>query len=121
LIGLARDGSRREFGPYEATMGSGSSAFALDRIVPNPLLIRDAAGATIRFRIPTPGGKVRLGLFDVAGRHLRDLVDGPLDPGAHSLAWDTRDAGGVRLPSGCYFFRLQAGYHLAERRFLLLR
>ncbi|HEX7879524.1 MAG TPA: hypothetical protein VF720_08945, partial [Candidatus Eisenbacteria bacterium] len=39
-------------------------------------------------------GPVRLEVFDVTGRLVRRVFDGPLDPGPHEFAWDGRAADG---------------------------
>jgi hypothetical protein len=75
---------------------------------PNPSL-----GPTmLRLRLPA-ATRVRLGLYDVAGRLVRTLVDGSLDAGDHTLAWDGRDDGGRAVTGGLYFARLDAA---GERR-----
>ena len=42
-------------------------------------------------------------VYDVMGRRVRTLVDGQLRAGATDLAWDGRDAAGVRAGSGLHF------------------
>ncbi len=49
---------------------------------------------------------VRLDVFDVTGRRVRTLVDGPLPPGEFEVAWDRRGDGGQRVAAGVYFARL---------------
>jgi hypothetical protein len=48
-------------------------------------------------------------VYDVAGRLVHVLVQGPLPAGEHRFEWQARDARGAPLPSGIYFLRLQAG------------
>jgi len=78
---------------------------------PNPF----DASTTIRFVLPD-SRRVRLGVFDVAGRRVASLVDGVRGPGAHSVAW-TPGA----LPSGVYFYRLEAGDLSRTLRMLRIR
>lgn len=66
---------------------------------PNPL----NPNTTIRFSLPRHE-YVTLKLFDVLGREVATLVDRELNPGEHSILFDATD-----LPSGVYFYHLQAG------------
>ena len=51
-------------------------------------------------------GRVRLGIYDAAGREVSVLVDRDEEPGLHAVRWDGTGARGVRLPAGVYFGRL---------------
>ena len=70
------------------------------------LVSRPRAGsANLRFALQREE-PVRLDIFDVAGRHLATLVDGPRAPGDHEVAWDgTTGSGPAR--AGVYFARLR--------------
>ena len=59
------------------------------------------------FTVPQ-GAHVSLVIYDVAGRMVRDLVDGSLPAGRHSAAWDRRDRSGRAVPAGLYLVRLAA-------------
>ena len=75
---------------------------ALHPAQPNPFTYR----TSVHFDLPM-GGCVRLEITDVAGRHVRTLVNGTLAPGAHVSEWDGRGDGGG-LSAGIYFARLEA-------------
>ncbi len=66
---------------------------------PNPF----REGSTVRFRLPQ-AMRVRLGLYDLAGREVARLVDGEQGAGEHAVGFDGRG-----LASGVYYYRLQAG------------
>ncbi len=91
-----------------AVSGPASSpgAVALLEAVPNPFRSR----AQIAFDAPPAGdaARVELAVFDAAGRLVRTLVDGPVAPGRHTIAWDGRTARS-EAPAGVYFLRLAAG------------
>ncbi len=53
-------------------------------------------------------GRVRLGIFDLRGRLVRDLVEDALPAGRHEVRWDGRDADGRETASGVYLCRLEA-------------
>lgn len=59
---------------------------------------------------------VRIAIFDVAGRLVEDLVNESKGAGEYVVEWD---AG--RLPSGVYFYRMQAGDQTIVRRATLLK
>jgi flagellar hook capping protein FlgD len=82
----------------------GPPGFAFRRPGPNP-----ARGATmLRFSLPGEAG-VRLAIYDVAGRRVRELVSGTRPAGEHAVGWDLRDEGGQAVAAGTYFARLEAG------------
>ena len=87
----------------EPVEGAFPAVFALGRVTPNPLL----AQARIGLDLPV-ASRVRFEVLDVAGRVVRTLVDGPIAPGRHSLAWDGTDAAGRELSPGIYFLRMAA-------------
>lgn len=49
---------------------------------------------------------VSLSVYDVSGRRVAALHEGPLAAGEHSLRWDGRDARGASTPPGLYLARL---------------
>ena len=71
--------------------------------VPNPF----NPATSIRFSLPRETS-VSLRVYDVAGRLVRVLVDGPLPAGAHSFRWNGRTDLDRNVASGVYFARLQA-------------
>jgi hypothetical protein len=73
-------------------------------IAPNPFNERTG----IRFTLASPQDVVRVGVFDVAGRLIRDVFSGPLAAGAHQCQWDGLDARGRKSAVGIYFIRVQA-------------
>jgi hypothetical protein len=75
--------------------------------VPNPF----NPSTTIRYDMPAGGGAVTLRIYDVAGRLVRTLVDGPQAAGQKTVTWNGKDDRGRSVVSGVYFYRLEApGY-----------
>jgi hypothetical protein len=70
---------------------------------PNPF----AGETTISFRAPDGGGRTELSIYDVAGRLVRKMVDGSLEPGRRSVVWDGTDSRGVGVASGVYYCRMR--------------
>jgi hypothetical protein len=92
--------------------------FALDQNHPNPF----NPSTTITFSVPGPAsGRTTLRIFNVLGQKVRTLVDGTLEPGAHTAAWDGRDDAGRPASSGIYFYTLRYGRHSRSRKMVLLR
>jgi len=65
--------------------------------------------------------RVRLALFDTAGRRVRTLVDEEMEAGDHFTLWDGRGSRGEALASGIYFARLEAGGDPVVRKVVRLR
>src|SRR5262245_21210161 len=86
-----------------ADHGSGRPRDAtLSQNTPNPFTAR----TTIGFTLPH-AGRVRLGVFDLAGRRVRSLSEGDLAAGRHEVPWDGRDDGGRPVRAGRYLYRLE--------------
>jgi surface protein len=69
---------------------------------------------TIRYAVPK-AAKVAIRLYDVLGRKVQTLVEGPAT-GRTELQWDVSG-----LPSGTYFLRLQAGSEVKTQRLTIVR
>ena len=83
---------------------------------PNP-----ATGSTsLRFDLPA-AGSVRLGIYDLDGSLVRNLVDEVRPAGPQSVLWNGRDAAGNLAPSGVYFYRLRAGQDAPSGKLVLTR
>ena len=78
---------------------------------PNP--VRDAARLTYLLPADLP---VRLAIFDVGGREVRELVRGWESAGEHRSLWKTSG-----VPAGVYFCRLRAGGISTTRRIVVRR
>ena len=90
--------------------------FSLGQNYPNPF----NASTHIDFSLAAPSHVV-LALFDASGQRVRTLVDGPRQAGSHTVSWNGRNAGGISLASGVYFYRLQTDRSTQVRRLILLK
>ncbi|MFN0152128.1 MAG: FlgD immunoglobulin-like domain containing protein [bacterium] len=71
---------------------------------PNPTTGR----TTIRFAVPAnTDGAARLRVYDTSGRLVDELWNAPAAGGVHEVAWEGRDARGVRVSPGVYLLRLE--------------
>jgi hypothetical protein len=75
---------------------------------------------TLRFDLPE-AGRVRLEVYDVAGRLVRVLVDGERAAGSNEVVWDGRDDGGKAVGSGTYLARLSFNGRMETVRMGLVR
>jgi hypothetical protein len=85
------------------------------RAAPDPA----RSNVELRFALSAPA-HVRLTVCDVAGRRVRELLDGPLAAGEQVIAWDGRGDDGSRLRPGAYFAVLREGDRVVTRRMALL-
>jgi hypothetical protein len=83
---------------------------------PNPFNPR----TSLRFDLPRAGA-VNLGIFDLAGRRVRTLLDASLTEGRHEVTWDGLDASGRGTCSGSYIARLEFGGACETIRVSLVR
>ena len=63
---------------------------------------------------------VTLGIYDVAGRRVRELVSTTRGPGDHVDTWDGIDGNGRQVRAGVYFARMVAGQQAVSRNFVVL-
>ncbi len=65
---------------------------------------------------------VRLAAFDLAGRRVRRLIDGPLHgPERHHVLWDGTDDAGRPVGVGVYFIQLDVEGERISRKVMILR
>ncbi len=91
-------------------------AYSLSQNYPNPF----NPTTVIRFVVPSSpkgqAGFVSLIVYDVLGRKVATLVDGPESAGQHTVVFN-----GSNLASGVYIYRIRAGNFTATRKMLLLK
>jgi len=61
----------------------------------------------VEFNLPV-SGLVKIGVYDIRGRLVGNVVNEARAAGQHSVPWNTRDASGNRLAPGFYFMVLDA-------------
>jgi hypothetical protein len=87
------------------------SEFRLEQNYPNPF----NSNSEITYQV-SDIRYVRLVVYDVLGREVTTLVDGPHTPGSYSVRFDA-----TNLASGIYFYRITAGSFISTRKMLLLK
>ncbi len=64
---------------------------------------------------------VRLAIYDVRGRMVKNLENKALAPGEHLRTWDSTDDAGRKVSSGVYFYRLDSAGTERTGRLILTR
>lgn len=120
ILGLGDPTARVVLPPPDVPTGSDTDlgSLRLDlAAAPNPCV----GSTSIRYALPQ-GAAVDLAVFDVAGRRVRTLVRGAVEPvGIRGSVWDGRDDRGHAVASGAYFLRLRAGGVQRSMRLVRLR
>jgi len=91
---------------------------ALSFSAPRPNPARQAT----RFDLVLPGSLwVRIEVFDIGGRMVRRLLDGPRGAGTEDLVFDLRDDRGTPLAQGVYVVRARLGESAILQRLVVTR
>jgi hypothetical protein len=104
--------------PYVFTGAFGDTTglpvvFSLAQNWPNPLT--GSAKGLIRYGLPR-SSHVVLKVYDVRGREITVLVDSQQPPGWHQVELDPAD-----FASGVYFYRINAGGFISQRKMTVVR
>ncbi len=141
MIGVPNAGPSAEASLSSTSIAAGYfslAALAVSYGVPATTSVEDRAGTSSELRLAPPAPnpfrattriefqlqretQVRAGIYDMQGRQVCSLANGALAAGAHSFAWDGRDAGQRPAPDGLYFARVEAGGHVETRKISLVR
>jgi hypothetical protein len=100
--------------PEIATLVASSLRF--DAVYPNP-----TEGACRAEFALTQDARVRLEVFDVAGRRVARLLDDVVGAGSRTVSWTGEDRHGRVVANGVYFLRLEADGESAARKVLIRR
>ena len=70
---------------------------------PNPF----NPAVVIPLDLATDAAGVSLTVYDVLGRRVRQVWDGPLEAGTHRFTWDGRDEAGKSVAAGVYLYQVE--------------
>ena len=87
------------------------TVFSLAQNYPNPF----NPTTMITYDIPRTS-EVTIAVYNVLGEKVATLVDGRLNAGEYKVSFD-----GGNLPSGVYFYRIQAGNYTSARKMILIK
>lgn len=81
--------------------------FALSGCAPNPF----NPMTTVKYEVPESSGMVNIGIYDISGKMVKQLVHQYKTAGNYSVGWRGKDRSGRSMPTGVYFCRMTApGY-----------
>jgi len=122
IEGLQLDGHQTAVYEFTTTTAVGpgdelpSRGLRIESNHPNPF----NPATTIRYAVPVES-RVRLGVYDAAGREVRRLVDGVRPAGDHEVLWNGSDDRGRSAGSGVYVVRLEAGGAATTSKITLMK
>lgn len=87
------------------------SEFILSQNYPNPF----NSSSVIKYSIPK-SSQLKIKIFNTLGEEIETLVNEEKLAGIYELTWNA-----VKLPSGVYFYRLQAGDFVETKKMILLK
>jgi PKD repeat protein len=93
------------------------SRYALEQNVPNPF----NPMTTIYFELPE-AANVRLQVFDISGRLVRNLLNGAsMGAGRQDVVWNGKDDSGQQVAAGVYFYHMSTGSFSETKRMVLVK
>jgi len=90
--------------------------FSLSQNYPNPF----NPSTTVEYTLPFEAD-AQLLIYDILGREVIMLDDGKKAAGRYQVKWDGRDNRGRQLPTGVYFYRVQANHLELTRKLVMVR
>jgi hypothetical protein len=114
LIAVDLDGTRSELASISATPAFNAAdvtEFALHQNYPNPFNPETQIAFDIAEAVT-----VKLGVYNLLGQQVAELVNGSMATGRHSVTFMAND-----LPSGMYLYRLEAGEFIAQQKMILMK
>lgn len=101
------------YSPIVETVVGAPTAFALNQNYPNPFNPETRVG----YRLPI-AADVKLELYDALGRKVATLVNARQEAGSYLIAFNAQT---LKLASGAYFYRLQAGSFVETKKMILMK
>jgi hypothetical protein len=90
--------------------------FQLKQNYPNPF----NPSTTIEYEI-SQSSNVKINVYDVTGRLVKELVNGQKNIGKYSEIWNGRDNSGNKVASGNYFYQIISGNFVQAKKMILLK
>jgi plastocyanin len=110
------DGTSTHSDIVQATIDAAVTRLAIDAAYPDPVRLSQGGVSTLSFTSPL-GGRALLAVYDILGRRVATLLDGPVEAGhLYNLRFDAS-----ALPAGAYVYRLDQGTQTVARRLTVLR
>ncbi len=62
-----------------------------------------------------------ISIFNIKGQRIKTLINDVLPAGEHSVVWSGNNDNGVKVASGIYFYKLQAGTYIKTKKMILMK
>jgi len=92
------------------------SEFILNQNYPNPF----NPGTNIEYQLPE-AAYVSIEVFNILGQKVKTLVSEQKEAGYHQARWDGESDSGRDVPSGVYFYRMNAGSFSQTMKMVMLK
>jgi len=89
---------------------------SIHKAFPNPF----NPETTIEFSVPKPG-PVRVGVFDIHGKHVATLVDQAMSSGVFRVRWNGKSSTGADAASGVYYAQIHSPGGSGSGRLVLIK
>ncbi len=100
----------------EENITAAPQTFELAQNYPNPF------NNSTQFRFVLPQAEnITFKIFDTNGRLVKNITQGFYPPGTHKFHWNGSDEQGKEVPSGIYFYQLQAGDQTLHKKLILVK
>lgn len=90
--------------------------YSLEQNYPNPF----NPSTTIKYSLPL-NGNVKLSVFNTLGEEVAVLVNELAEAGYYTIEWNGTNNHNVKLPSGVYIYRLEAGNFTSAKKLVILK
>jgi len=81
---------------------------------PNPF----NPSTNIKFSLPE-NMNVNVSVYDILGGKVSEVIDSEMNKGVQEVEWNGKNAGGMNVGSGVYFYRIKAGEKQLTGKMLL--
>ncbi|MBN2103814.1 T9SS type A sorting domain-containing protein [bacterium] len=102
LSDVSTKGGITVYSPLSITMDNLPEATEMKKAYPNPFNPK----TFISYQL-SKDTRVEISVFDLLGRRLRTLHDGPQFAGSYQVYWSGTNENGINVPSGAYIIRMQ--------------
>jgi hypothetical protein len=92
------------------------TTYELYQNLPNPFNPQ----TLIKYDLPE-AADVKLDVFNILGQKIATLVNTYQAAGPKSVVWDGTDAGGAKVASGVYFYKINAGSYSATKKMMFIK
>ena len=119
---MASESSTLKFGEGSYTLVDVSremllpTEYSLSQNYPNPF----NPTTVIEFALPEPA-KVSIGIYNILGRQVKELVNAQYRAGRYEIAWDGTDANSQAVSTGIYFYRIRANDFVQSKKMMLMK